>query len=59
VVWNAAKPSRWFAAKDFIPLVGITKRGGLSGEIGFDFEFVASEAEANGKDKIVACWGFE
>lgn len=59
VVWNSAKPSRWFKASDFIPLATITEHGLLLGDIGFDFEFVKSDSDANGQDKYVSRWRME
>lgn len=59
VIWNSAKPSRWFKVSDFIPLIVITEHGLLIGDVGIDFEFVQTESEANGQDKYVARWSME
>ena len=59
MIWNSAKPSRWFNLAEMRPSALVTERGELSGDIGFDFRFVSSPSEADGKTAILPTWGID
>ncbi len=56
MIWNSAKPSRWFTLQDMKSVVSVTDRGELVGDVGFSFQFVRDPKEADGKTKFAIPW---
>ena len=57
LLWQCAKPSRWFAPTDWKSRVVVAERGILVGDVGFDFRFVEHEGDADGITSFVPEWG--
>lgn len=59
MIWNCAKPSRWFKPRDFVASVRVNSNGSLAGDIGFSFRFVENEEDADFKTTFVPLWGLD
>ena len=58
LIWNSAKPSRWFKPDDLGRNVIITDEGRLLGDVGFSFRFVRTPSLADQKTTFVPAWEF-
>lgn len=55
-IWDSAKPSRWQSVKDTTTIVRIADNGSLLGCVGYIFEFVECESDADGQTKFWPGW---